>query len=289
MKLGVIKEPRVWLYGSENMDIADELFMGWAVGIKEATEDWCKVITHYGYSGYVKKSAILFMQTEEIRYRDNSGQMAVICRRAADVLAEPRVQGRILATLSKGAFVKILSETKNGYRKVEMADGRKGYVPCIAYRSRMDADGYLYEKDREKYLREQKMLINEEVFRESVTKQAKEYLGTQYRWGGKSAEGLDCSGLTFMSYLFCGILIYRDAALKDGYPVKKIPINQIKKGDLLYFKGHIAMYLGDGKYIHATGNEKSFGCVINSLCKEDVDFREDLRESLYAAGSIWIR
>ena len=36
-------------------------------------------------------------------------------------------------------------------------------------------------------------------------------------------------------------------------------------GDLLYFPGHIAMYIGDGKYIHSTGKAGSGGVVINSL------------------------
>lgn len=289
MKFGIIKEPKIWLYKTSQPDRADELFMGWAVGILETAEGWYKVITHYGYTGYVCASSVVLVTENELRNRDKSGLVAVICRGAADVLTEPKVQGEILATLTRGAFVRILPEAENGYRHVEMADGRQGYIPCIAYTFRKDWDGYLYTLNKKNFFIEQQCPQSREgVFRELLIRQAKSYLGTQYRWGGKSAEGLDCSGLTFMSYMLCGILIYRDAALKEGYPVHEIPLAQIKKGDLLYFPGHIAMYLGDGKYIHATGNAKSFGCVINSLCKGDIDFRRDLCENLYAAGSIWL-
>ena len=49
---------------------------------------------------------------------------------------------------------------------------------------------------------------------------------------------------------------------------------------------YIALFLGYQNYIHASGNECSFGCVINCLSKEDAAYREDLAEALYTAGSI---
>ena len=85
----------------------------------------------------------------------------------------------------------------------------------------------------------------------------------------------------------CGIIIYRDAKIKEGFPVHEIPFSQIQPADLLYFPGHIALYLGNGKYIHSTGSPKSFGCVTNSLNPEDVDYRADLAESLLAVGSVF--
>lgn len=122
--------------------------------------------------------------------------------------------------------------------------------------------------------------------RERLITCALSYLGTGYRWAGKSAEGIDCSGLTFMCYLMCGILIYRDAKIREGYPISEIPVERAEPGDLLYFPGHIALYLGGQKYIHATGNMENFGCVINSLEEDDEDYREDLAESLLMVGSV---
>ena len=113
------------------------------------------------------------------------------------------------------------------------------------------------------------------------------YLGVQYRWGGKSTAGIDCSGLTSMSYMINGVLIYRDAQLKEGFPVHEIPREQMRKGDLLYFPGHIAMYIGENRYIHSTGRAGSGGVVINSFDPLSPDFRADLVKSLYAVGSIF--
>ena len=169
-----------------------------------------------------------------------------------------------------------------------LADGQEGYVPCKSYEERNDQDGYLYTNKPENYfLIHGEMTGQQELlFRRRLVGYAESYLGTQYRWAGKSAAGIDCSGLTFMCYLMCGVIIYRDAGLKEGYPVHPIPLAHARPGDLLYFPGHIAMYIGDSRYIHSTGNEVSFGCVVNSLSKKDPDFREDLAKDFLSAGSI---
>ena len=70
---------------------------------------------------------------------------------------------------------------------------------------------------------------SEEAFRDAVCAQAKKYLGTEYRWGGKSGRGIDCSGLVSSAYMQCGVLIYRDARIVEGWPMHQIPL-QTKAG-----------------------------------------------------------
>lgn len=126
----------------------------------------------------------------------------------------------------------------------------------------------------------------EEAARESILKTAFSYLNTQYRWGGKSPMGIDCSGLVSMAYMLNGIIIYRDANLKEEY-MKSISIEQIKPADAMFFPGHVAMYIGEGKFIHSTGS--SGKVLINSINPKDEDYRQNLHKSLYAVGTVFGR
>lgn len=278
MSQAIVIVPKATLYENIIMknnylcaqSVSDELLSGWLVKIQEYQGNFCKIVTEYGYSGWLIKSDIRKISQKEAHNWELGTQPALmLTQRLTDVLAAPKVQSRIISTLFMGSAVNPHGASKDGWHNIQLADGTCGYVPEIALSAPSKQVRYQPE------------------LRSAILDYALSYLGTQYRWGGKTHIGIDCSGLTFMSYFMCGILIYRDAAIKAGYPIHEIPFAQIKPADLLYFPGHVALYLGSGKYIHCTGNLKSFGCVINSLNPADCDYRADLAESLYAVGSIF--
>ena len=180
----------------------------------------------------------------------------------------------------------------------ETANGISGFVPEVALRKRLDSDRFLWGKSEERFFVEQGIPEgwSEEKFRRKVVECAKGYLGCQYRWGGKAEDGIDCSGVVFMVYLMNGVLIWRDADIREGYPMKAIwregeemclVEERAKAGDLLFWRGHVGMYLGDGRYLHCTGHERVFGCRVNSLRRGDEDFRKDLAEALKVVGSVF--
>ena len=172
-------------------------------------------------------------------------------------------------TLPRGARIRTLSDPENGWQEVLLADGRTGYVPSKILGDYYDAP----------------VSSDEQELRKALVEAAMRYQGTHYRWGGKTPGGIDCSGLCSVAYMLCGILIYRDADIKEGFPMHEISLEQIKPGDLLFFPGHVAMYLGDGKYCHSTARTGSDGFVINSLNPEDANYREDLRNTITQVGS----
>ncbi|MBR4279122.1 MAG: C40 family peptidase, partial [Clostridia bacterium] len=90
--------------------------------------------------------------------------------------------------------------------------------------------------------------------------------------------GVDCSGLCFNAYRFNGINIWRDADFERSESLRKIDLAEAKKGDLLFFKGHVAMYLGDGEIIHASA---SAGRVVI----ENYDDKEGLKEIFICVGT----
>ena len=258
--------------------ISDEGLYGMPLLILEEIGDYYKVRTHYSYEAYVQKRDVIF--------KNEIGCQMVVNSQFADILSVPKVQGVPYISLTVGCLIEVTDTIVDGYRKVVLLDGRKGFVPdkylmpklfaTDAFKAEgTAADDAVFKAFLQAHLNRY-FEGSEEKFREAVTETAKRYyIGTQYRWGGKSPLGIDCSGMTTMSYMLNGILTYRDARVVEGYPVKKIPRSEMKKGDLLYFKGHIALYLGDNLYIHSTARTGSNGVDINSFNPNDKRYRKD--------------
>ena len=82
------------------------------------------------------------------------------------------------------------------------------------------------------------------------------FLGCKYEWGGKSSDGIDCSALLQMFYKFNNKFFPRDTI--DQVKIKKGFINKkfFKKGDIIFWKGHVAICLNSNDLIHAYGPRK---------------------------------
>ena len=84
----------------------------------------------------------------------------------------------------------------------------------------------------------------------------KYFKNTRYKWGGKSFKGIDCSALVQIFLNFNNKFCPRDAKDQVKYFKKNVKLNNIKKNDIIYWKGHVAVALSNKKLIHAYGPMK---------------------------------
>ena len=78
----------------------------------------------------------------------------------------------------------------------------------------------------------------------------------KYKWGGKSFKGIDCSALIQVFLNFNNKFCPRDAKDQVKYFRKNIKLKNIKKNDIIFWKGHVAVALSNKKLIHAYGPMK---------------------------------
>ena len=78
----------------------------------------------------------------------------------------------------------------------------------------------------------------------------------RYKWGGKSFKGIDCSALIQVCLNFNNKYCPRDAKDQVKYFKKNIKLINIKKNDIIYWRGHVAVALNGKKLIHAYGPMK---------------------------------
>ena len=98
------------------------------------------------------------------------------------------------------------------------------------------------------------------------------YKNVKYKWGGKSFKGIDCSGLVQVFLNFNNKFCPRDAKDQVRYFKKNVNLKNIKKNDIIYWKGHVAVAISNKKLIHAYGPMKKtvvmgIGQTINRIRK----------------------
>jgi len=134
---------------------------------------------------------------------------------------EPRSSAREVGALPMGALVRVLS------RVDKWAETPDGFVPFSHLRAMGD-------------------------WLTDPVAVAERFLGVPYLWGGNSRAGIDCSGLVQMVHTACGIVVPGDADLQESVG-QEIGAAPVQRGDLLFWKGHVALIVDEARLIHANG------------------------------------
>lgn len=192
---------------------------------------------------------------------------ALVSADSAFLYASPDEHSESVTQAKRGDPVFLLKPAEDGYFYCHGWDGYVGYILGSQIK-RVDAQG----------LAESIPAIPEGKTDPGIEAGAA-LQGTPYKWGGTTAAGIDCSGLTRYSYRHIGIVLPRDAdqqALVGRLTATRGHRENMRRGDLMFFLNprgrinHTAIYLGDNKFLESGGP----GVRIASLDPASPDYVE---------------
>lgn len=249
-------------------EMVSQVLMGTPLKILEYKSGWYRVQAPDTYIGWMEGSGLVRKTVDEMDQWKNSKRY-IYRPISGNVFAGKKRSREVVSDLIMGNLLEVDAEVK-GYLKIRLPDGRTGFVKkseCISWEE----------------------FNSRKPQAQEIIQIAKQLMGVPYLWGGTSSKSVDCSGLIKTAYFSQGIILARDAsqqALYGDHPDIN-DLHTFEPGDLLFFGKdiqritHVGLYMGDGKFIHASGLVR-----VNSLDRNDPAYSPSARESLVSGSRI---
>ena len=250
----------------EAAEMATQILMGMPVKILEVKNGWYRIQSPDQYIGWAEDVGIELKTEAEMKEWKQSKRF-VFNQTVGYALSEPKKNASHVSDLVLDDLFELISESK-GFLQVRFPDGRTAFVKksdCLSFQE----------------------WTNRPIDVQSVLSVAKQLNGIPYLWGGTSCKATDCSGLTKTSYYSQGIILARDASqqVRYGQHPDFTDFRNLIPGDLLFFGSkrvsHVALYMGNGQYIHSSGFVH-----VNSLDPADQLYNDRLHKILVGSSRV---
>ncbi|MCG6929664.1 MAG: NlpC/P60 family protein [Desulfofustis sp.] len=231
--------------GSYDSETVTQGILGERVEILEHAPLFSKIRQHDGYVSWIG--------TDQLATGDSPDGPTVLVRsHFICIRAEPSPRSEVIRDAVIGSRL-CADDQRHGWTRILLPDGQPGWVETDRFGS-FDA-----------------------ATPERIIGLAAEFLGYQYLWGGRTPKGFDCSGLVQTVFALHGIPLPRDSWQQQKQHQLSRNFSDARRGDLLFFGKtpgtvtHVAISLGSGRFIHASGWVR-----YNSFNISDPDFSGNL-------------
>ncbi|WP_244518609.1 C40 family peptidase [Parapedobacter composti] len=261
-------------------ELATQVLLGTKVDLLQKKDGYYRVRTPEGYIAWTSASSVTPVSASALQQWQRSKKV-IFTADFGHSYSAPDEQSLRVSDLAMGNIL-TWDGIAGDFVKVQYPDGRQAYI----------RSGLVRPFDE--------WLGSRHPTAENVLHTAKSMMGLPYLWGGTSVKGVDCSGFTKTAYYMNGIIIPRDASQQvlAGQPIDILTadtldvtkaLSNLRPADLLFFasgKGrtpdaritHVALYLGNGEFIHSAGTVR-----INSMLSDAPNYSDFETRTLVAA------
>lgn len=215
--VGLRQEPR------PDSEWGSELVLGDDVAVFEEAESWCWVQSlRDDYVGYLPDTALNVPDAEPTH---------VVAVPRTFAYPGPELRAPATSTLSMGSRLVVTGEAERRGTRYLILDSGEALIARHLCPSGQPVDDYVTV--------------------------AEALIHTPYLWGGTSGFGLDCSGLVQLSMRMAGRFVPRDTDMQASVIGELLGLDplghRLRRGDLVFWKGHVGIMVDAGTLIHANG------------------------------------
>lgn len=203
------------------------MLFGESVLIQESKDEWCNIKTlRDGYEGYIQSSVLELTDTQSTHW---------VCNKATLVFEQADIKSVVVMRLTFGS--ELVGESFDGKFLALYSGGFIWAEHCLQ--------------------------AGETIPTNMIEIGRQYYLNAPYRWGGRSSDGCDCSGLVQMIAMATGAELPRDSVDQQAFLKVDIEYNDRQAEDLVFWSGHVGILESPDMLLHATAH--SMRCCFEPL------------------------